>query len=271
MKKIDKPSHNLDVLQDKEAEPGQTIDSGQKDVWSVKQMAIKAEIIATLHFAAQNLPFNSSQNLSACYQQQFPDSSIAGSVTIGPTKMSYMVSYGLGPYFRQMIIKDIMEGNSYFTLHFDEIVSAQTKKHMDLLVRYWSEREHVVNVKYITSIMFGHAKADTVVDEMLQTLEELALPLQLMLSIGMDGPDVTKSILKKLNKIKMEKGLKELISCPTSCLIHVCHNSFRTGLSKYGIDAEKLCTSLFYFFNKSSCRHADLFQMEGSLGLEELV
>ena len=185
--------------------------------------------------------------------------------------MSYMVSYGLGPYFRQMIIKDIVEGNSYFTLHFDETISAQTKKHMDLLVHYWSEREHVVKVKYITSIMFGHAKVDTVVDEMLQTLEELALPLRLMLSLGMDGPNVNKSILNKLNKIKTQEGFKELISCPTSCLIHVRHNSFRKGLLKYGINAEKLCISLFYFFSKSSCRHAYLLEKEELLGLEELV
>ena len=71
MKKIDKPSHNLDVLQDKEAEPGQTIDSRQKDVWSVKQMAIKAEIIATLHFAAQNLPFNSSKTCQLVIYSSF--------------------------------------------------------------------------------------------------------------------------------------------------------------------------------------------------------
>ena len=218
-------------------------------------MAARAEIIAILHFAAQNLSFSSSQNFTTLYQQQFPDSVIARNVKIGPSKMSYMVSYGLGPYFRQMIIKDIVEGNSYFTLHFDETISAQTKKHVDLLVRYWSEREHVVKVKYITLIMFGHAKADTVVDDMLQTLEELALSLRLMLSLGMDGPNVNKSVLNKLNKIKTQKGFKELISCPTSCLIHVCHNSFRKGLSKNGINAE----------------NADLFEMEESLCLEELV
>ena len=208
MKKSDKASHNLDLLQDTEAKPGQTVATGQQAVWSIKQMAARAEIIATLHFAAQNLSFSSSQNLSTLYQQQFPDSVIARNVKIGPSKMSYIVSYGLGPYFRQMIIKDIVEGNSYFTLHFDETISAQTKKHMDFLVRYWSEREHVVKVKYITSIMFGHAKADTVVDDMLQTLEELALPLRLMLSLGMDGPNVNKSVLNKLNKIKTQKGFR---------------------------------------------------------------
>ena len=60
-------------------------------------MAARAEIIATLHFAAQNPSFSSSQNLSTLYQQQFPDSVIARNVKIGPSKMSYMVSYGLGP------------------------------------------------------------------------------------------------------------------------------------------------------------------------------
>ena len=92
-----------------------------------------------------------------------------------------------------------------------------------------------------------------------------------MLSLGMDGPNVNMSILSKFNSIKVEKGFKELISCPTSSLIHVCHNSFRKGLSKYGSNAEKLCIGLFYFFSKSSCRHADLLEIEESLGLEELV
>ena len=50
--------------------------------------------------------------------------------------MSYMVAYGLGPYFQQATVKEIFQGNSYFTLHFDETVSAQMKKHMDLLVHY---------------------------------------------------------------------------------------------------------------------------------------
>ena len=267
MKKNDKPKDDTETLQDEGNKTGDT----QKEVWSIKQMVVRAEIIATLHFAAHSLPFSSSQSLAACYQQQFPDSLIARHVTFGAIKMSYMVSYGLGPYFRQMIIKDIIEGHSYFTLHFDGTVSAQTKKHMDLLVHYWSEREHIVKVKYLTSIMFGHATASRVVEEMLQTLEELALPLRLMLSLGMDGPNVNKSILSKFNSIKVKKGFKELITCPTSCIIHVCHSSFRKGLSKYGSNAAKLCISLFYFFSKLSCRHADLFEMEESLGLEELV
>ena len=96
MKKSDKPSHNLVLLQDTVAEPGQTVANGQQVVWSIKQMAARAEIIATLHFATQNLSFSSSQNLLTLYQQQFPDSVIARNVKIGPNKMSYMVS-GVDP------------------------------------------------------------------------------------------------------------------------------------------------------------------------------
>ena len=42
--------------------------------------------------------------------------------------MSNLVSYGLGPYFNEMTIREIVEGNSYFTLHIDETVTGKVKK-----------------------------------------------------------------------------------------------------------------------------------------------
>ena len=119
--------------------------------------------------------------------------------------------------------------------------------------------------------MLGHAKADTVVHEMLKTLEKLALPLKLVLSLGMDGPNVNKSILGKLDEKKKEKGFKPLARCPVSCLIHVCHNSFCKGVKQYGDNAEELCMNLYYFFKNNPCRREDLFEIEETLDLEELV
>ena len=118
--------------------------------------------------------------------------------------------------------------------------------------------------------MFGHAKADTVVHEMLKTLEKLALPLKLVLSLGMDGPNVNKSILGKLDE-KKEKGFKPFARCPVSCLIHVCHNSFCKGVKQYGDNAEELCMNLYYFFKNNPCRREDLFEIKETLDLEELV
>ena len=91
---------------------------------SLLQLANKAEIIAALQFASLNIPYSCADILQECCKQQFPDSVIAKAVALGPKKMSYVVAYGLGPYIQQKTIRDIIEGQSYFTLHFDETVSA---------------------------------------------------------------------------------------------------------------------------------------------------
>ena len=122
-------------------------------------------------------------------------------------------------------------------------------------------------MRCLASIMLGHAKADTVVHEMLKTLEKLAFSLKLVLSLGMDGPNVNKSILGK----KKEKGFKPLVRCSVSCLFHVCHNSFYKGVKQYGDNAEELCMNLYYFFKNNPCRRKDLFEIEEALNLEELV
>ena len=84
-------------------------------------------------------------------------------------------------------------------------------------------------------------------------LDKLAIPVRLMLSLGMDGPNVNKSIMHKINQVKKEKGYQPSVKCPPSCPIHICHNSFQKGMAQYGYSAEELCLILYYFF-KSSCR-----------------
>ena len=66
----------------------------------------------------------------------------------------------------------------------------------------------------------------------------------------MDGPNVKKSILGKLDEKKKAKSYKPLVKCPVSCLIHVCHNNLHIGLKQYGDNAEELCLNLYYFFKK---------------------
>ena len=112
--------------------------------------------------------------------------------------MSYLIGYGLGPYFTQQTVKELVDGNSYFTLQFDETVSAQTKKHMDLLIRYWSETSNEVKVKYLTSLMFGSATASIVVRDITYPLKKLRVPIKLMVSLGMDGPNVNGDFIKIL-------------------------------------------------------------------------
>ncbi len=49
----------------------------------------------------------------------FPDSKIARKFSIHHSKMSYVISHGLGPYFCDQLIKDI-KNCERFVLYFDE-------------------------------------------------------------------------------------------------------------------------------------------------------
>ena len=158
-------------------------------VWTLPQLVAKVEIIDALEYASQNIPYSCADALQECYKQQFPDSAIAKHVSLGSKKMSYMVAYGLGPYFQQATVKEIIQGNSYFTLHFDETCECSNEKAHGLISALLEESKEI-KMRYLASIMLGHAKADTVVHEMLKTLEKLSLPLKLVLSLGMDGPNV---------------------------------------------------------------------------------
>ena len=44
-----------------------------------------------------------------------------------------------------------------------------------------------MKIECLRSIMFGYAVTQDVVTEILKALEKLAIPLKLMLSVGMDG------------------------------------------------------------------------------------
>ena len=83
---------------------------------------------------------------------------------------------------------------------------------MDVFVQFWSETHIEVGVKYLTSVMFGHAAKEEVVKEMLGVLDKLAIPVRLMLSLGMDGPNVNKSVMHKINQVKKRKLINHWLS-----------------------------------------------------------
>ena len=58
--------------------------------------------------------------------------------------------------------------------------------------------------------MLEHARAEDVLKEMLGVLDKLAIPLRLMLSLGMDEPNVNKSIMHKINQVRKEIGYQPL-------------------------------------------------------------
>ena len=182
-----------------------------------------------------------------------------------------MIGHGLGPYFQQQTIDDILTSpNTYYTIHFDETTNIQVKKQMDVLVRYYSEKHGEVKVRFLKALMFGHAFGKTVGDELRKTVEESGLSPRFLLSLSSDGPNVSKSIKQNINN-KLQENFKRQLVDTGSCQIHVACNSFGKGIEAYGEAVENLCIDLFYFFKLSASRREDYLAIQQKLDLDEIV
>lgn len=93
--------------------------------------------------------------------------------------------------------------------------------------------------------------AETYLNGILKAIDNAHLNLKNLLSVGMDGPNVNKSLLRKLNE-----ELKNLRRDPVldigSCQLHVLHNSYRKGTQLFGFEAEKLIILIHKWFKHAS-------------------
>ena len=53
------------------------------------------------------------------------------------------------------------KGHTYFALHFDKTTTSQIKKQLDILVRYYSDYNNEVRVRFLKAAVFGHAYAES--------------------------------------------------------------------------------------------------------------
>ena len=114
---------------------------------SMQDQICKAETLWAMKIAKEDFPFWASDGVPQLIQRMSPDSVLAQKMTVSCTKLSYVISHGLQPYFLHKTIDDILSSpDTYYTLHFDEITTSQIKKQLDVLVRYYSDTHCEVRV-----------------------------------------------------------------------------------------------------------------------------
>ena len=173
---------------------------------SMQNHICKVEILWAMKTAKGDFPFQASDGVPQLFQRIFPDCIVAQKMTMSHSKVSYVISHGLGPYVLQKTIDDILSlPDTYYTIHFDETTTSQIKKQLDLLVRYCSDTYSEVRLRLLKALVFGHVYAETVADELWKTLQELSLTLKCLLSLSPDGPSANKGIKTNINKKLMTK------------------------------------------------------------------
>ena len=95
---------------------------------TVQDQVSKAETLWVLRQSVKTFHPEPRMVHLSYFKECFPDSHIAQHMTMSRTKVACMTGYGLGPYFLQKTIDDILRSpNTYYTIHFDETTTAQVK------------------------------------------------------------------------------------------------------------------------------------------------
>ena len=73
----------------------------------------KAEIIWALKIVDSNFSFQSADDLLPVLRAMDPSSSVFKQMSLGSDKVSYVIAYGLQPYFKRMVIRGIQAAPGY--------------------------------------------------------------------------------------------------------------------------------------------------------------
>ena len=220
----------------------------------------KAEILWALKTITSHFSYNSSTNIADVFRAMFPDSAIAQKMNCGPTKLSYLICFGIAPYFKQQLLKELKEAQCY-VISFDESLNTELhEEQMDFLVRYFHKDK--VTCRYITSGFLCHTRAEDLKMKFKEGIIELEK--KKMLQISMNGPNVNwklyDSIVEKRSENDDYPGLIDI----GSCNLHIVHGAFRTGMqkTKWGIDG--ILQALYNLFPYSPAKREDYQKLTGS-------
>ena len=85
--------------------------------------------------------------------------------------------------------------------------------------------------------------------------EVLGLDFNLLLALGIDGPNVSKS---KLAEELQKRAAKHFLDVGT-CSIHIANNAFLEGIEclKGNVNADHFATDLYFFFKLSAAKRKD--------------
>lgn len=217
-----------------------------------------AEIIWAMKTVVSHFSLNSSRDMKDIFQQMFVDSSIAKRISIGSTKLAYVITYGLSPYFHNSLLNKVLKSPKV-VICFDEALNRISQRgQMDVAVRFWDTTINQVSSRYFGSAFMGHATAQCVLNSFKEASKEI--PINMLLQVGMDGPSVNWKFLDLLSE---ETGDTKLVDLG-SCGLHSVHGSFQCGHKAAGWNVNGYLRSMHNLFKDSPARRADYAALTGS-------
>ena len=220
----------------------------------------KAEILWALKSVMSHFSYNSAHDITDVFKAMFPDSSIAQHMSCSATKLSYMISFGIAPYFMELLLAKVKEAPC-FVISFDESFNEELKKEqMDFIVRYFKNGK--VESRYLSSGFLGYTTAE----DLKRTFEECTekLDTKKLIQVSMDGLNVNWKMLDLMVEDKNSNETYPKLLDVGSCGLHVVHGAFRTGLKQTGWGIDQVLKSLHSLFHDAPARREDYIRIAGS-------
>ena len=213
---------------------------------------LSSEILWAIQACMSHFSYRSCSELGDLFHRMFPDSQIAKKFSLGRTKCAYLVSFGLAPYFKNVLLERIKTSQDYVVL-FDESLNKTTQgKQLDVYVRYWNDG--LVKTRFLSAEFLGHATADDVLAKLLSSLD--GLNRKHMVQLSMDGPSVNWKVYDTLQQ-RLKTDADVTLLNIGSCGLHQVHGAFKSGCDASGWDVEKFLSSLYWLFKDTPARRED--------------
>ena len=113
----------------------------------------ESEIIWCLHSVISHFSARSASSSIPVIARMCRDSQIANSMKLGKDKIRYMITHGIAPYFRKLLVEDINAAPNYVAMFDESMNKISQKGQMDIAVRY--VREYRVQTRYFYYFVIG--------------------------------------------------------------------------------------------------------------------
>ena len=224
---------------------------------------LRTEIYWALEAVRSHTSLNSAGGKGELFRVMFKGHQAAEEFGLSAARLSYILKYGLAPYFKQMVMSELLPAKGSprlprkFVTGFDESECRVTfSKQMDVHILFYDEGTKRVKRVYIGSQFMSKSKHEDLVEEFKSSHKELDLVNDLI-QISMDGPHVNWCFHRALSELRKAENpdAPDLLEIG-SCGLHVVHGSFGTGVKETDWAMGKKLKAAWTIFKKP--QHEDL-------------
>lgn len=205
------------------------------------------------------------------FQAMFPNACPEG-LSLSPSKVQYLITEALGPYFKNKMLLDLKNSESSFALLFDDTSNAKSMKELQIRLRFWSGEENCIVNRHLETYYIEKADGNTLFSYLQKAIESNDLTYDKVLTLGCDGPKVNHKVARLFEENLAKLKLKRLLNIGT-CNLHIAHNAYLKGIDCFDLDASDFVVKVYYYFHKRDlrCEEFRVIQKELNLPLHVFV